>query len=66
VTVRAPRRCWFTANELAHRWRVSEVRALELLDGLRETGYAERRGMYWRASARARRLRRVLVEMGPE
>jgi hypothetical protein len=64
VIVRAPQRHWHTTSELAVRWRMSEDRALELLSGLCETGYAERRGVYWRASARACRLRRVLLELG--
>jgi hypothetical protein len=64
VTVRARQRHWYTAAELADRWRMSDDRALEILRGLRETGYVERRGVYWRASARACRLRRVLLEIG--
>jgi flagellar motor protein MotB len=65
VTVSAPQRHLHTTAELADRWCMSEDRALEILRGLRETGYVEKRGDYWRASARARRLRRVLVEIGP-
>lgn len=63
MTVRAPQRCWFTTSELATRWRMSEDRALEFLVWFQATGYAERRGNFWRASTRACRLRRVLLEM---
>jgi DNA-binding IclR family transcriptional regulator len=65
VTVHAPQRHWHTTSELADRWRMSDDRAQEILSGLRERGYVEKRGHYWRASARACRLRRVLAEMGP-
>jgi hypothetical protein len=44
---------------------MSEDRALEILRGLCETGFVERRGKFWRTSARALRLRRVLGEIGP-
>jgi len=51
-------------TELAGRWKMSEERALELLSGLETTRLVTRRGEFWRASAKACRLRRVLEEIG--
>jgi hypothetical protein len=65
MTERTLQRRWHTGAELALRWNVSEERAGEILRGLCETGFVERRGVYWRASARACRLRRALGEIGP-
>jgi hypothetical protein len=62
TAVRAPQH-WFTVAELADRWRMSESQALEFLVWFQATGYAEKRGNFWRASARAQRLRRILLEL---
>jgi hypothetical protein len=43
----------YSARELAKRWRVSEGKAFEFLRDFERAGFAERRGGYWRASARA-------------
>jgi hypothetical protein len=60
VMVAAPaRRTMLTAAEWAVRWRMSEARALEWLRQFERTGYAERRGACWQASAKAHALHLV-------
>jgi DNA-binding transcriptional MocR family regulator len=51
-----PKRRLRSVAELAARWQISEERALAWLEDFEERGYAERRGEFWRATAKARRL----------
>jgi hypothetical protein len=63
VTVaRTPRRHGRTVPDLAKRWRKSEQLTLEWLEAFERTGFARRRGEFWFATERARRIQ----GFGPE
>jgi hypothetical protein len=49
----------YTVAELAGRWRLSEVRALDFLEGFERHGFAVCRSGFWRATEEARRLQLV-------
>jgi DNA-binding IclR family transcriptional regulator len=64
ASIAPPKRRLYTAGELATRWGLSESRALEWLLQFERTGYVERRGDCWQASAKAHALH--LVDMDGE
>lgn len=53
------RRRALTVRECAVRWGVSEKQALVFLEDFQARGYARRRGRFWSATVKARRLHLV-------